>query len=104
MSSVLPHGIRVPMLLGGAHAVAAQELLGALGFAAQTVSVDLGVASAIKLCRSVIVKGLESLVVESFTAARALGVEQQGRADEWRRPAPDPVKPLPDTHKSGTPK
>ncbi len=34
-------------------------------------------ASAIKLCRSVIIKGLESLVVESFTAARSLGVEQQ---------------------------
>ena len=34
-------------------------------------------ASAIKLCRSVIIKGLESLVIESFTAARRLGVEQQ---------------------------
>ena len=47
------------------------------GFVAETVSRDLGVASAIKLCRSVIIKGLESLVVESFTAARSLGVEQQ---------------------------
>ncbi len=44
---------------------------------AETVSADLGVASAIKLCRSVIIKGLESLVVESFTAARSLGVEKQ---------------------------
>jgi len=35
------------------------------------------VASAIKLCRSVIIKGLESLVVESFTAARSFGVEAQ---------------------------
>jgi 3-hydroxyisobutyrate dehydrogenase-like beta-hydroxyacid dehydrogenase len=41
------------------------------------VSAELGIASAIKLCRSVIIKGLESLVVESFTAARAFGVEQQ---------------------------
>jgi len=48
-----------------------------LGFVADTVSTDLGVASAIKLCRSVIIKGLESLVVESFAAARRLGVEQQ---------------------------
>ncbi len=43
----------------------------------ETVSADLGVASAIKLCRSVIIKGLESLVVEGFTAARSLGVERQ---------------------------
>jgi 3-hydroxyisobutyrate dehydrogenase-like beta-hydroxyacid dehydrogenase len=77
MTSVPPHGIRVPMLLGGAHATQAEKLLRELGFVAETVSSDLGVASAIKLCRSVIIKGLESLVVESFTAARSLGVEKQ---------------------------
>jgi 3-hydroxyisobutyrate dehydrogenase-like beta-hydroxyacid dehydrogenase len=77
MTSVPPHGIRVPMLLGGAHANDVEKLLRELGFVAQTVSADLGVASAIKLCRSVIIKGLESLVVESFTAARTLGVERQ---------------------------
>jgi 3-hydroxyisobutyrate dehydrogenase-like beta-hydroxyacid dehydrogenase len=75
MTSVPPHGIRVPMLLGGAHAATAEPVLAALGFAARTVSAELGTASAIKLCRSVIIKGLESLVVESFTAARAHGVE-----------------------------
>ena len=77
MTSVPPHGIRVPMLLGGAHAVEAEKMLRELGFVAETVSAELGIASAIKLCRSVIIKGLESLVIESFTAARSLGVEQQ---------------------------
>ncbi|HEX5162254.1 MAG TPA: DUF1932 domain-containing protein [Steroidobacteraceae bacterium] len=77
MTSVPPHGMRVPMLLGGAHAAEAQRTLGGLGFVAEVASADLGVASAIKLCRSVIIKGLESLVIESFTAARSLGVEQQ---------------------------
>src|SRR5689334_11716641 len=77
MTSVPPHGIRVPMLLGGAHAATAEKRLRGLGFDARTVSGELGVASAIKLCRSVIIKGLESLVVESFTAARRLGVEQR---------------------------
>jgi 3-hydroxyisobutyrate dehydrogenase-like beta-hydroxyacid dehydrogenase len=77
MTSVPPHGIRVPMLLGGAHAAPAEKLLRDLGFVAETASAELGVASAIKLCRSVIIKGLESLVVESFTAARSLGVERQ---------------------------
>jgi len=77
MTSVPPHGIRVPMLLGGAHAPAAEKVLKGLGFEVKTVSTELGIASAIKLCRSVIIKGLESLVVESFTAARAFGVEPQ---------------------------
>jgi len=77
MTSVPPHGIRVPLLLGGAHAAEAERLLRQLGFAPETVSTELGVASAIKLCRSVIIKGLESLVVESFSAARSLGVERQ---------------------------
>jgi len=77
MTSVPPHGIRVPMLLGGAHAAEAERVLRELGFVAETVSADLGIASAIKLCRSVIIKGLEALVVESFTAARKLGVERQ---------------------------
>jgi 3-hydroxyisobutyrate dehydrogenase-like beta-hydroxyacid dehydrogenase len=77
MTSVPPHGIRVPMLLGGAHAAAAEKMLGELGFVAETVSSEVGIASAIKLCRSVIIKGFESLVVESFTAARHFGVEQQ---------------------------
>src|SRR4029453_6960741 len=34
MTSVPPHGMRVPMLLGGAHATEAARLLGDLGFAA----------------------------------------------------------------------
>jgi dipeptidyl aminopeptidase/acylaminoacyl peptidase len=49
MTSVPPHGIRVPMLLGGAHAAEAEKLLRGLGFVAETVSADLGVASSIKL-------------------------------------------------------
>ena len=35
----------------------------------------LGVASATKMCRSVIIKGLEAMVIESFTTARHYGVE-----------------------------
>jgi 3-hydroxyisobutyrate dehydrogenase-like beta-hydroxyacid dehydrogenase len=33
------------------------------------------VASAIKMCRSVMIKGLEALVIESYATARAYGVE-----------------------------
>ena len=47
-------------------------LLDELGFAPQVASDRLGVASATKMCRSVMIKGLEAMVIESFTAARAL--------------------------------
>jgi 3-hydroxyisobutyrate dehydrogenase-like beta-hydroxyacid dehydrogenase len=75
MTSVPPYRIRVPLLLGGAHAAALQPALAALGFDAKVASERLGVASATKMCRSVMIKGLEAMVIESYTAARAYGVE-----------------------------
>jgi 3-hydroxyisobutyrate dehydrogenase-like beta-hydroxyacid dehydrogenase len=75
MTSVPPYGIRVPMLLGGAHAADLAGVLNAWGMSAKTVSSEIGVASAIKMCRSVMIKGLEALVIESYATARAYGVE-----------------------------
>jgi 3-hydroxyisobutyrate dehydrogenase-like beta-hydroxyacid dehydrogenase len=75
MTSVPPYGIRVPMLLGGARAAALAGLLAGWGMDAKPVSEQLGVASAIKMCRSVMIKGLEALVIESYATARAYGVE-----------------------------
>ncbi|MDT7516879.1 DUF1932 domain-containing protein [Rhodoferax sp. TBRC 17199] len=75
MTSVPPYGIRVPMLLGGLQAASLAAALQALGMDAKAVSADIGVASAIKMCRSVMIKGLEALVIESYTTARAYGVE-----------------------------
>jgi 3-hydroxyisobutyrate dehydrogenase-like beta-hydroxyacid dehydrogenase len=75
MTSVPPYGIRVPMLLGGARAAELAVLLNAWDMDAKAVSEKLGVASAIKMCRSVMIKGLEALVIESYTTARAYGVE-----------------------------
>jgi 3-hydroxyisobutyrate dehydrogenase-like beta-hydroxyacid dehydrogenase len=75
MTSVPPHRIRVPLLLGGPHAAALEPRLNALGFAAKAGSETLGVVSATKMCRSVMIKGLEAMVIESLTAARRYGVE-----------------------------
>ncbi|HET7889436.1 MAG TPA: DUF1932 domain-containing protein [Bradyrhizobium sp.] len=75
MTSVPPYRIRVPLLLGGGDAAALAPLLVELGFAAKVASDKLGVASAVKMCRSVMIKGLEAMVIESFTTARAYGVE-----------------------------
>jgi 3-hydroxyisobutyrate dehydrogenase-like beta-hydroxyacid dehydrogenase len=75
MTSVPPYRIKVPLLLGGGDAAALAPLLAELGFAAKVASDKLGVASAVKMCRSVMIKGLEAMVIESFTTARAYGVE-----------------------------
>ncbi|MFM8610170.1 MAG: DUF1932 domain-containing protein [Burkholderiaceae bacterium] len=75
MTSVPPYGIRVPVLLGGAQAAALAGVLNGWGLDAKAVSDRLGVASAIKMCRSVMIKGLEALVIESYATARAYGVE-----------------------------
>ena len=75
MTSVPPYGIRVPMLMGGPHAQALAGVLQGWGMDATAVSDKLGVASAIKMCRSVMIKGLEALVIESYATARAYGVE-----------------------------
>ena len=75
MTSVPPYRIRVPLLLGGSAAAQLAPLLNMLGFAAKPVSDALGVASATKMCRSVMIKGLEAMVIESLTTARFYGVE-----------------------------
>ena len=75
MTSIPPKRIKVPLLLGGRGAEALAPLLVELGFDARVASEALGVASAVKMCRSVMIKGMEAMVIEAFTTARAYGVE-----------------------------
>ena len=75
MTSVPPKRIKVPLLLGGATAEELAPMLVELGFDAKVASQELGVASAVKMCRSVMIKGLEAMVIEAYTTARAYGVE-----------------------------
>jgi 3-hydroxyisobutyrate dehydrogenase-like beta-hydroxyacid dehydrogenase len=77
MTSLPPYRIGVPLLIGGTRANELRPKLTMLGFDAKVASRKLGVASATKMCRSVMIKGLEACVIESFTAARAYGVEDQ---------------------------
>jgi len=68
-------GMAVPLLVSGPHALAALPLLEALGFAnVRVVGDEVGRASAIKLCRSVMVKGMEALTAEMVLAAANAGV------------------------------
>ena len=75
MTSVPPYGIRVPLLLGGACAAELAQRLTAWAMDAKAVSIKIGVASAMKMCRSVMIKGMEALVIESYATARHYGVE-----------------------------
>ena len=75
MTSVPPYRIKVPLLLGGSFAAELASHITSLGFVAKVASEQLGVASATKMCRSVMIKGLEAMVIESFTTARFYGVE-----------------------------
>src|SRR5687768_5720636 len=75
MTSLPPYRIKVPLLLGGSGARELAPLLIELGFNAKVASDELGVASAVKMCRSIMIKGMEAMVIESFTTARAYGVE-----------------------------
>jgi 3-hydroxyisobutyrate dehydrogenase-like beta-hydroxyacid dehydrogenase len=75
MTSIPPKRIKVPLLLGGAGAAELAPLLLELGFDAKVASTELGVSSAVKMCRSIMIKGLEAMVIEAFTTARGYGVE-----------------------------
>ena len=76
MTPVPPYGIASPMLLGGAHAERFLAEAEGLGLKAKFVSAEVGQASATKMCRSVMVKGMEALIAESMLTARRYGVEK----------------------------
>ncbi len=73
MAPVLPRGHATPMLLAGGTAAARIDGLLALGFAGEVAGAEPGAATAIKMVRSLFVKGLEALTVETLLAAEASG-------------------------------
>ena len=78
MSPIAARRLGSPFLLGGPHAAQFASAAGGWGLSGLTVySREVGRAAASKLCRSVIVKGLESLLTESLLAARYYGVDKE---------------------------
>jgi 3-hydroxyisobutyrate dehydrogenase-like beta-hydroxyacid dehydrogenase len=75
MAPAAPYLHKVPCLIGGPGAAALAPRAAALGMKMEFVSDQVGQASAIKMFRSVVVKGLEALLVESMTASAEYGVE-----------------------------
>ena len=75
MAPVLPARFAVPLLVAGPHALEASEALRSYGFTNVSVAgPKVGDASAIKMIRSVMVKGLEALTAECVLAAERAGV------------------------------
>ena len=96
MAPVLPGRLDVPLLVSGPPAPAALAALSALGFRnVRAVGSEVGQASAIKMIRSVIVKGIEALTAEAMLAAEAAGVTSEvlasldasEKADPWSKRA-----------------
>lgn len=75
MAPVLPARLGVPLLVAGPHAEPAAKALRDYGFTKVSVAgPKVGDASAIKMIRSVMVKGLEALTAECVLAAERAGV------------------------------
>ena len=78
MAPVEPKRRRVPLLVSGPHAEAGAAAPAALDFGAvRIVDGEIGGASAIKMIRSVMVKGIEALTAECLLAAEAAGVTDE---------------------------
>lgn len=92
LAPVNPARMNVPLLISGADADVAEALLRAAGFAkTRVVGDEIGRASAIKMIRSVMVKGIEALTAEMMLAASAAGVvdevlsslDASEKSDSW---------------------
>jgi 3-hydroxyisobutyrate dehydrogenase-like beta-hydroxyacid dehydrogenase len=76
MAPVHPKKHHVPLLVSGPQAERAEAILKALDMRPTVVGGGIGWASAVKMLRSVMIKGLEALSAECFLAARKAGVEE----------------------------
>jgi 3-hydroxyisobutyrate dehydrogenase-like beta-hydroxyacid dehydrogenase len=77
MSPVPPRRHRSPMLLSGAGASEFAGRMAPYGMQLEVISERVGAAAAVKLCRSIIVKGLEALMVECALAACHYGADER---------------------------
>ena len=74
LAPIHPARHQTPMLLAGVHATAIAPIMGALGMRVSIAGGEIGAAAAIKMVRSVMIKGIEALTLECFLAAARAGV------------------------------
>jgi len=77
MAPVPPYGHRVPMLLGGNGAHGFMETMSPFGMRLEVLQGEVGTAAAVKMCRSIVVKGLEALMLECVLGAGHFNAEDR---------------------------
>jgi 3-hydroxyisobutyrate dehydrogenase-like beta-hydroxyacid dehydrogenase len=77
MSAVPPHGHKVPMLTGGLAAPAFAEALRPFGMQIEVGAAQVGSAAATKMCRSIVIKGIEALLTECVLGAVHYGADER---------------------------
>lgn len=77
MARVPPYAEKVPILVAGKRAAEAAETLNALGMNLEAVGDRPGQASSVKMIRSVMIKGVEALLIEALSAAERAGVTER---------------------------
>jgi 3-hydroxyisobutyrate dehydrogenase-like beta-hydroxyacid dehydrogenase len=77
MAPVPPYGHKVPLLTGGPYAQEFAERLSVFGMQIETGAIEVGAAAATKMCRSIMVKGIEALMTECVLSATHYGVDEK---------------------------
>ncbi len=78
MAPVAPYGHRVPMLVGGPAASDFAAMLAPFDMRLDVLATgDIGTAAAVKMCRSIVVKGLEALLCECVLGASRYGADEK---------------------------
>lgn len=77
MAPVYPKEAGVPLLLSHTNGDSLSETLRSLGLNVRHVGREIGRAAAIKMCRSVMIKGMEALTLECFQTANFYDVEEE---------------------------
>lgn len=77
MAAVPPHRHRVPVLLSGDGAEQLAAALAGFGMQLEVLGDEPGQASAVKMFRSLLVKGLEALLLECAVGAQAYGATER---------------------------
>ncbi len=77
MAPVHPGLHKAPLLISGPHSGEARTFLEGLGMDAKIVPGDVGAASSVKMVRSIMMKGLEAVMLECVLAGRAAGVDER---------------------------
>lgn len=77
MAPVPRAGHRTPLLVSGPGADRCADLLTPLGSPVEVIGADMGAAAQVKLLRSVFMKGLATLVIETLNAAELAGQRER---------------------------